>query len=371
MKIVHFSDTHLGFNDLDIVNESGINQREADFYKAFDDIVQMITEIKPDYIVHTGDLFHRSSPSNRAISYALNKFSYLDNLGIPIIMIAGNHSTPRTITSKPILSIFDNFKNIYCAYSCKYEAFEFEDIIFHALPHLNDENLIYEEIERIEKSINSSKKNVLMMHCSVGATYLMSEFGEFVYPKEKEYIFNKMDYVALGHWHGFSNVSNHNNVFYSGSSERTSLNDKRNNKGFILATLDEELKVEFFKIDIRAFYSFEINANNFEEDLHKIDKSNLYKAIVEIIIKELTALKSIDISNLQIKEYFDESLQVVVKREFIKEESFKVDDIQAISLKEYFTEFLEEYCQKDEYERLKSKSDELFAKYEENYNDII
>lgn len=31
LRILHFSDTHLGFNDLEILNESGINQREADF----------------------------------------------------------------------------------------------------------------------------------------------------------------------------------------------------------------------------------------------------------------------------------------------------------------------------------------------------
>ncbi len=35
MKLIHFSDTHLGFNDLDVINEAGINQREADFYDAF------------------------------------------------------------------------------------------------------------------------------------------------------------------------------------------------------------------------------------------------------------------------------------------------------------------------------------------------
>lgn len=370
MKIIHFSDTHLGFNDLDILNSDGINQREVDFYKAFDDIVQSIIKIKPDYIIHTGDLFHRSSPSNRAIAFALDKFAYLNSLNIPIILIAGNHSTPRTVTSKPILSIFDNFSNIYCAYSSKYETFEFDNIVFHTIPHLNEESGIYNELDKLESSINKYKKNIMMLHCSVEASYLMSEFGEFVYPKDKEYIFEKMDYVALGHWHGFSKVGKYENVFYSGSSERTSLNDKRNNKGYILVNLNNSLEVNFKHISIRPFYSFEIDGNNFEKELSSIDKSNLNGAIIQVVINNLTALKSIDISNHQIKEYFTNCLQVVVKREFIKEEDFKVDDIQAISLKEYFTEFLEEYCAKDEYERLKFKSDELFAKYEESYDDI-
>ena len=80
MKILHFSDTHLGFNDLDVINENNINQREADFYDAFSQVVDQIKVIKPDFIIHTGDLFHRASPSNRAITFALEKFNEINSL---------------------------------------------------------------------------------------------------------------------------------------------------------------------------------------------------------------------------------------------------------------------------------------------------
>jgi len=103
VKLIHFSDTHLGFNDLDVINELGINQREADFYDAFTQVIEQIKAIKPDYIIHTGDLFHRPSPSNRAITFALEQFKIIEALNIPFIMIAGNHSTPRTNLSSPIL----------------------------------------------------------------------------------------------------------------------------------------------------------------------------------------------------------------------------------------------------------------------------
>ena len=49
MKIIHFSDTHLGYSDLDIVNHENINQREADFYDAFSLVVEQIQIIQPDY----------------------------------------------------------------------------------------------------------------------------------------------------------------------------------------------------------------------------------------------------------------------------------------------------------------------------------
>ncbi|MGB5791893.1 metallophosphoesterase family protein, partial [Poseidonibacter sp.] len=251
MKIIHFSDTHLGYNDLDILDENNINQREADFYDAFSQIVEQIKTIKPDYIIHTGDLFHRSSPSNRAITYALQKFKEIDELNIPFVLIAGNHSTPRTNLSSPILKIFENFKNIYVSYSQEYKKVEFDDVVFHTLPHMNDDSKANEQIELCESNIDKSKKNIMMMHCSVGAWYLMQEFGEWVYPTNKEYIFESMDYVALGHWHGFGAVSvkgtkeKYPNVYYSGSSERTSLNDKRNSKGFIELDIKETLSVQY------------------------------------------------------------------------------------------------------------------------------
>jgi DNA repair exonuclease SbcCD nuclease subunit len=288
LNIVHFSDTHLGFNDLDILNSQNINQREVDFYEAFTQIVEQIKIIQPDYIIHTGDLFHRSSPSNRAITFALEIFKEIDELNIPFIIIAGNHSTPRTNLSSPILKIFDNFKNIHTSYSQEYKKIEFDDVVFHTLPHINDDTKALSQIELCEENIDNNKKNIMMMHCSVGAFYLMQEFGEWVYPSDKEYIFQKMDYVALGHWHGFGAVGKHTNVFYSGSTERTSLNDKRNSKGFIELNLNGEVDVKYKEIKIRPIITKEIDCEIYESALKKLDNSDTKDAIVEVTLKNLT-----------------------------------------------------------------------------------
>ncbi len=64
MKLIHFSDTHLGFNDLDAVSEIGINQREADFYDTFRQVIDAILLEKPHYVIHIGNLVHHPSPSN-------------------------------------------------------------------------------------------------------------------------------------------------------------------------------------------------------------------------------------------------------------------------------------------------------------------
>ncbi|QOY53373.1 metallophosphoesterase family protein [Candidatus Sulfurimonas baltica] len=372
MKIMHFSDTHLGYSDLDILNKDNINQREADFYDAFSQVVEQIKLIKPDYIIHTGDLFHRSSPSNRAITFALEQFKIIDSLDIPFILIAGNHSTPRTNLSSPILKIFEGFKNLHVAYNQEYKKVEFEDIVFHTLPHMNDDTKALSQIELCEQNISTCKKNIMMMHCSVGAWYLMQEFGEWVYPSDKEYIFKMMDYVALGHWHGFGKVGNHENVYYSGSTERTSLNDKRNSKGFIHVELNDTLHVDYREIKIRPIILKEIDCAEFEESLKTLDASDTKDAIVEIRLTNLTALQSIDIQNTNIKNLFPDAMSVSVKREFIHgQNEANIDGVEALSLEEFFLEHIKEETKEKEYERLKFKVQELFAQYEDISNDTI
>ena len=378
MKIIHFSDTHLGFNDLEILNDENINQREADFYDSFTQVVEQIKTIKPDYIIHTGDLFHRASPSNRAITFALEQFKILDSLDIPFIIIAGNHSTPRTNLSSPILKIFENFKNIYTSYNQEYKKIEFDNIVFHTLPHMNDDSCALEQIEICEKSIEADKKNIMMMHCSVGAWYLMQEFGEWVYPSDKEYIFQIMDYVALGHWHGFGKVGKHENVYYSGSTERTSLNDKRNSKGFVeLSLADEnslfkEPEITYKEIKIRPIIQKEIDCEDYDNSLQNLDSTDTKDAIVEVRLTNLTALQSIDIQNSDIKELFPDSMSVSIKRDFKRDsKESDISDVEALSLENYFLEHIKEDAQTDEYDRLKGKVQELFAHYEEASDDTL
>ncbi len=371
MKIIHFSDTHLGFTDLDITNDQGVNQREADFYEAFKDVIEAIIRNKPDYVIHTGDLFHRASPSNRAITFALTQLKRLEKQGIPLIIIAGNHSTPRTSTSSPILQALSTLDNVKAVFEQRYEPVVFDDVIFHALPHINDERIIEGELDAIEANFDPETKNIMMMHCSVGAHYLMHEFGEWVYPKEREDIFEKMDYVALGHWHGFGAVGKHPNVYYAGSTERTSSSDKREDKGYVLVELEDALGIKHHTIPLRRSLSFSIDADKYEEETASLDLSKIKDALVEVRLFNLTASSSIDITNKALGELFKEALHVKVKREFKIVEGEKIEgDIESLSLESYFISHIKEsIVEEEEQERLSVKAKALFALYEEEDDD--
>ncbi len=199
----------------------------------------------------------------------------------------------------------------------------------------------------------------------------MQEFGEWVYPTSKEYIFEKMDYVALGHWHGFGKVGKHENVYYSGSLERTSLNDKRNSKGFALITLEDKLNVEYKEIKIRPIIEFKIDCENFEDSIQQLDLSNIQDAICDVKLINLTTIQSIDINTADIKNIFNCAMFVNIKREFkISNNERNIDDIETLSLEDYFIEHIKEDSKTEEFDRLKLKIQELFSAYEEVNNDI-
>ena len=204
LKILHFSDTHLGYSELDKMGANGINLREQDLYDAFRKVIDQCIERKPDLVIHSGDFFHRPSPPNRPMIFALEQLRRLSDAKIPIVIIAGNHSTPKTIYTSPILKAFKTIDGIYPIFGQKYERLTFDDLVIHGLPHINDDQIQLEELKKVK--VVKGFFNILMLHTSIGKDYMMEEFGEKLFPPERMKVLSEFDYVALGHWHNFQKV---------------------------------------------------------------------------------------------------------------------------------------------------------------------
>lgn len=108
MRLVHFSDLHLGFRQFQRTTPTGINQREADIAKAFTNAIDKVIALAPDLVVIGGDVFHTVRPTNPAILHAFTQFSRLMR-ELPdaiVVMVTGNHDTPRSSESACILRLF-------------------------------------------------------------------------------------------------------------------------------------------------------------------------------------------------------------------------------------------------------------------------
>ncbi|MEO6760475.1 MAG: DNA repair exonuclease, partial [Saprospiraceae bacterium] len=198
MRVLHFSDTHLGYQAFDLVNEQGINAREQDVYDAFERVVDRVLELRPDVVIHSGDFFHRPSPSNRALTFGLEQLRRICDAKIPVVIIGGNHETPKTIYNSPILRAFRSLECVHPFFSDQWEFFDNAELAIHGVPHINDQRLLFAELERLQPV--AGKYNILMLHTSLGKRYLMDEYGEQIFPPEFEAKLAGFDYIALGHW---------------------------------------------------------------------------------------------------------------------------------------------------------------------------
>ena len=236
MKIVHFSDTHLGYSDYGKFDpESGVNKREDDIYRVFREIIDYIIQTKPDLVIHAGDLFDSIRPSNRAIGVALEELSRVSKEKIPTVIIAGNHSTPRQKSTDSIFKILQYFPHVYPVFGGEYKKLKIGDCTIHAIPHSYSDDDLQKSIRSL-KVDRGSKLNIMVAHAAIRDIQEASwgEFKEQSIPASS--LTNDFDYIALGHYHKFLPIKE--NAYYCGSPERFSFNEAKFKKGFVEVTLD-------------------------------------------------------------------------------------------------------------------------------------
>ena len=57
-SFVHVADLHLGYM------QYNLDVRREDFARAFEEVVEKTLELKPDFMIVAGDIFHHARPSN-------------------------------------------------------------------------------------------------------------------------------------------------------------------------------------------------------------------------------------------------------------------------------------------------------------------
>jgi len=85
IKILHLSDTHLGNR------QYGSDIRRKDFTSAFEAAIDRGIDENVDAVIHTGDLFHRRTPSLPIVTDCIETLRKLADEDIPFYGIVGNH----------------------------------------------------------------------------------------------------------------------------------------------------------------------------------------------------------------------------------------------------------------------------------------
>jgi len=229
MKIVHIADTHLGlagFNRID--PESGMNLREKKVYDNFLESMKTIIGEKPDAVVHAGDLFDRVKPRTHAYITVLSALDMLEEAGIPLVLISGNHSMPKTrYTPSPFKVLEYHRAEVHCAYRYRYERKELGDTTFHLIPNMLKASDYRDAFNEIKTGRDTA--NVMVTHglATTLRDYRLRTVAE--HEIDSTMLSEDFSYIALGHFHGQVQVAE--NAWYSGSIEYCTYNEINDKKG--------------------------------------------------------------------------------------------------------------------------------------------
>jgi DNA repair exonuclease SbcCD nuclease subunit len=332
VKLAHLADLHLGYRQYTRQTAQGINQREADvalaFRRALDDVVAQA----PDLIVIAGDVFHTVRPNNTTI---LDTFRRLQDVRTrlprtPVVLVAGNHDTPRSLETGSILRLFEAIQGVHAvALEPRTLAFPDLDAAVVCVPDL----VWSEDVKPAAEPDPAARHNILVTHREVEGVLPYEASAALGYRgppiRRSDLHPDRFDYVALGHYHVATRIEP--NVWYAGALEYVTTNPwgesrergaakRAGQKGWLLVNLDDGLKVQFRPLaherrvlDLEPVEGTGLDAAALDvaiaERLHAV-KGGIDGQIVRLVVHNVARITARDLDHAAIREFKSRALHL-------------------------------------------------------------
>ena len=323
MKIIHFSDLHIGYTRYSkgIDLETGLDNRIVDFLNTFDELVNYALEENIDLVIFAGDAYKDRNPSQTHQKEFAKRLLKLTKANIPVALVVGNHDMPGNKGRATALDIFPTMNVDNITVIDKLQLYELKtksgiQIQILGMPWIRKGSLIsrlsnikkditIEDLNKqiiqtldnsLEKEISKINKSIpcifsghlTVMEAKTSTETLMSIGADYMFPAQF-FARPEFEYVALGHVHKDQVLIESPPVIYSGSLERVDFGEKKDIKGFYV------IEIEPKKSQGNRLVSYKkvpVSARNFREYTINIPKETEFP--VNIIEEEL---KSNDIKD--------------------------------------------------------------------------
>ncbi|GIU24119.1 exonuclease SbcCD subunit D [Shewanella schlegeliana] len=265
MKFIHTSDWHIGRQ---LHNQSLLDDQRF----VLNQIIELATEHSVDAVVVAGDIYDRSVPPANAVALLDEVVNRLVNeLKIPLIMIAGNHDGHERLGFAS-RQMNDSGLHIIGPLTKDVRAIELNGkaggALFYGLPYADPatvrqvfgcdvsthEQAMAKLLEQVDEHDSKGLPKVVVSHCFLdGGSESESERplsiggADKISPK----LFTPYSYTALGHLHG-PQYKGAEHVRYSGSMLKYSFSEQHQNKSVTLVELDGDGKASFELLPLKA-----------------------------------------------------------------------------------------------------------------------
>lgn len=312
MKILHFSDLHLGMENYGHIDPAtGLSTRFQDWQKALTDMIDLANTNNVDLVIFSGDAFKNRDPSptyQNAFAKALKAFSEHDR---QVILLVGNHDLPNVEHKAHTLEIYRSLDMPRVRVSKKIETFVVETksgpLEIVTWPWLTRNFLLKNEaykgksldeidtillekgsqlfLDKIDQ-LTDGIPHVAIVHATVmGATFGSERnvmIGKDLVVPLSLLASSRLDYVACGHLHRHQILHTDPYVVYAGSPQRIDFGEEKEDKGCVLVTIEikpeRKTRVEFIALAVRDFFTWII------EDSLSAPKQGLKDKVVRVVV---------------------------------------------------------------------------------------
>ncbi len=260
LSFVHVADIHLGYT------QYNLEARREDFDNAFKEVVDKTIELKPDFMIIAGDIFHHARPSNVTLEAAIENFSRLRHANIPVLVVDGSHDAAPNVITGTILNPLDTAGLLYYLPRHDGACWRNERCYVYGTPNYRTRRKTEEQLplfyEKNKPSPNPALFNVFVFHMALDLPNVKPPQMEA--EAAPELLPEGFNYYAGGHVHKSSKSGFKTGVLaYSGSTETVHYDDAWLEKGFYYVKVEEKGKAKFQHIKLERPRRFVILENDY------------------------------------------------------------------------------------------------------------
>lgn len=278
MRLLHLADLHIG----KFLHKHSLLEDQA---AVLQQILRIAGEEHPDAVLIAGDLYQRSNPSPEAMTLCSRFLTALSDLQLPCYLISGNHDSAERIR---YLSDFAARCGIHIAGGQPGEITEFTQqdaygtVHFHLLPYLTplqfrkNSGEDTAEIRTYEDAVQAALSAHPPLPAEDRHVMVCHQFLTGAEPCDSEdlaiggmdnisaSLFDRYDYVALGHLHGPQSVGR-STVRYAGSPLKYSFSEIHQKKSVTVVDLLEKGSVTIRQIPLTPLHEMQCITASFDE----------------------------------------------------------------------------------------------------------
>jgi DNA repair exonuclease SbcCD nuclease subunit len=276
-SFVHAADLHLGYA------QYGLEVRREDFERAFQELVDKTIELKPDFMIIAGDLFHNARPSNVTLENAIRNFGRLREAGIPVLTVDGSHDSAPNIVTGTILNPLDSAGLIYHLPRHEGACWKKPECCYvYGVPNFRTrrktEELLPAFLEQNKPTPDPTLFNIFVFHMALDLQDVKPPYMEAEAPPEL--IPEGFNYYAAGHVHT-PYVGNFKGglLVYSGCTETVNYDEAKINKGFYHVRVDENGKISLQFIELQSPRKFVV----LEQDFTGVMPSKITESAIQMV----------------------------------------------------------------------------------------